>query len=67
MPEILNNSLSKGQIESAIQECISAHSKEMMLDSKKVAERISDDSHQITYLDRMGLTYSDIELEQSKV
>ena len=37
-----------------------SNTKEMMLASKKVADRISDDSRQITYLDRMGLTYSRI-------
>ena len=58
IPEIMNNSLSKRQIKNAIQEFISARTKEMMLASKKVADRISDDSHQITYLDRMGLTFS---------
>ena len=58
IPEIMNNSLSKRQIKNAIQEFISARTKEMMLASKKVADRISDDSHQITYLDRMGITFS---------
>ena len=52
------NLLSKGQIKSAIQECISARANEMMPASKKVADSIADDSHQITYLDRMRITYS---------
>ena len=61
IPEITNNNiLSKRQMKSTIQEAITEQIKNNMLSFRKVAERVSDDSSDNNYLDRMGLTHSRI-------
>ena len=61
IPEIMeNNVMSKKQIKEAIQEKISSQNKEKMLSFRKVADRVSEDSSDNNYLDRMGLTHSRI-------
>ena len=61
IPEITNNNvLSKRQIKSAVQEAITEQNKTNMLSFKKVADRVSEDSYDNKYLDRMGLSHSRI-------
>ena len=60
-PEVTNNNvLSKRQIKSIIQEAITEQNNNNMLSFRKVADRVSDDSSDNNYLDRMGLTHSRI-------
>ena len=61
VPEIMsNNVLSKRQIKSTIQDVITEQNKIRMLSFRKVADRVSDNSSDNKYLDRMGLTHSRI-------
>ena len=61
IPEITNNNvLSKRQIKSAIQKAITQRNRNNMLSFKKVADRVSENSSDNNYLDRMGLTHSRI-------
>ena len=61
IPEITgNNVLSKRQIKSTIQGAITEQINNNMLSFRKVAERVSDDSSDNNYLDRMGLIHSRI-------
>ena len=55
-----NNVLSKRQIKSAIQKAITQRNRKNMLSFKKVADRVSENSSDNNYLDRMGLTHSRI-------
>ena len=61
VPEIMsNNVLSKRQIKNTIQDVITEQNKIKMLSFRKVADRVSDNSSDNKYLDRMGLTHSRI-------
>ena len=61
IPEITNNNvLSKRQIKCTIQDAITEQNKNNLLSFRKVADRVSDDSSDNDYLDRMGLTHSRI-------
>ena len=55
-----NNILSKRQIKSAVQKAITEQNRNNMLSFKKVADRVSGNSSDDNYLDRMGLTQSRI-------
>ena len=52
--------LSERQIKSAVQEAITEQNKTNMLSFKKVADRVSEDSYDNKYLDRMGISHSRI-------
>ena len=61
VPEITNNNvLSKRQIKCTIKDAITEQNKNNLLSFRKVADRVSDDSSDNDYLDRMGLTHSRI-------
>ena len=61
IPEITNiNVLSKRQIKSTVQKAITERNRNNMLSFKKVADRVSENSSDNNYLDRMGLTHSRI-------
>ena len=55
-----NNVLSKRQIKSPIQKAITQRNWNNMLSLKKGADRVSENSSDNNYLDRMGLTHSRI-------
>jgi len=59
IPDITNiNELSKRQIKSTVQKAITERNRNNMLSFKKVADRVSENSSDNNYLDRMGLTHS---------
>ena len=61
IPEITNkNELSKHQIKCTVQKAITEQNRNNMLSFKKAADRLSENSSDNNYLDRMGLTHSRI-------
>ena len=61
IPEVINNNiLSKRQIKSSIQEAIIEQNRNSMLSLKKVADRLSANSSEYNYLDRLGLSHTGI-------
>ena len=61
VPEITNsNVLSKRQMKCTIKDAITEQNKINLLSFRKVSDRVSDDSSDNDYLDRMGLTHSRI-------
>ena len=51
---MIDNVLSKGQIKSTIQDVITEQNKIKMRSFRKFADRVSDNSSDNRYLDRMG-------------
>ena len=60
LPEITNTSLLKSNIKTAVQQTVEANRITNMLSFRKVADRVSDNPSDNTYIDRMGLAYSRI-------
>ena len=60
LPEITNTSLLKSNIKTAVQQTVEANRITNMLSFRKVADRVSDNPSDNTYIDRMGLAYSKI-------
>ena len=61
IPEITNkNELSKHQIKCTVQKAITEQNRNNMLSFKKAADRLSENSSDNNYLDRMGLAHSRI-------
>ena len=54
------NVISKRQIKNTVQKVITERNRNNMLSFKKVIDRVSENSSDNKYLDRMGLTHSRI-------
>ena len=58
IPEVMTTSLLKSNIKTAVQQTVSARARENMLSFRKVADRVSDNPSDNSYINRMGLAYS---------
>ena len=56
----MTTSLLKSNIKTAVQQTVSARARENMLSFRKVADRVSDNPSDNSYINRMGLAYSRI-------